>query len=190
MSLIAKATEREMPPLGQHIVRCYGVVDIGYQYSEQFKKSQEQVIILFELPNSLMKDGRPFSYNAWFNNNIGEKTKLGLMLEAWRGRKFTETESKGFQLTNLVNVPAFITLGLKEDGKKIKHISIIGLPKGLECPPLVNKKCIFDRGNHTDFEFESLPDWIKAKVNLREPGDTAPPASESAQKLQDEDIPF
>ena len=63
MSLEEKALqnqEYEIPPEGATIGRCYLFADIGTRYNAAFKKDVRQIILGFELPNDLMKDGKPF----------------------------------------------------------------------------------------------------------------------------------
>jgi hypothetical protein len=45
---------------------------------------------------------RPYMVMATFTNSLHEKSRLRPMLEAWRGRKFTNEELDGFDLEKLI----------------------------------------------------------------------------------------
>ena len=194
MSLLAKAQpgiEFELPPAGNSVARCYAVVDLGMQerhWSGQvnFKRI---VRISWELPDELMEDGRPFSITQNYTLSLGEKANLRKDLESWRGRQFTEEELHGFDLKNLLGVPAMINVIHRhaDNGKTYANVGAVSpLPKGLECPPAVNAPLFFSLEEPGwEQKYNDLPEWLQGKIN------TVIEEEEAAyRKFQNDDIPF
>ena len=52
MGLIAKneVGEKDVISSGTHVARCYGIIDLGTQYSEKFGKWANKIMLQFELP--------------------------------------------------------------------------------------------------------------------------------------------
>lgn len=129
MSLVAKETgggmEFETTPEGTFEAVCYRVIDMGSQENSfDTSKSDHKVSLGFEIQDEdagRMTDGRPFSVHKSYTVSLHERAKLRQHLEAWRGKKFTADELKGFDLTNLLGKPVVIQVMHKEskDGSRV-----------------------------------------------------------------------
>lgn len=192
MTLLATAgdsKEFELCPPGNHVARCYSVVDLGYQDTEWqgVHKSVRKVRISWELPNELMDDGRPFSVSANYTLSLGEKANLRRDLQSWRGRAFTEEELRGFDIESVAGVPAMVNVvhNTGRDGRTYANVgSISPLPKGLECPPAVNDVLVFSTDDFNPEEWDSLPEWLQNKINLPDKEERV------VHEIPDDDIPF
>lgn len=197
MSLLATAgdtKEFELCPAGNHVARCYSVVDLGYQDTEWqgVHKSVRKVRISWELPSELMDDGRPFSVSANYTLSLGEKANLRRDLQSWRGRPFTEEELRGFDIETVVGVPAMVNVvhNTARDGRTYANVgSISPLPKGLECPPAVNERLVFSTDSYTAEEFSALPEWLQKKISLPDNMSPTPSGADQYGSI-DDDIPF
>lgn len=168
MALVAasKSSDFELAPAGTHVGRCYRIIDMGTQYSPFYKKSSHKLRIYWELPNELMKDGKPFSVNKQYTLSLGDKANLRQDLESWRGRKFTPEESQGFDITKVLGAPCMLNVNHdKHDDKEYANVtSVIALPKGMTCPAQVNPSFVFELGAFDQTKFDSLPDFLKDKI--------------------------
>ncbi len=200
MSLTLSATNKssETVPAGTFAARCYQIIDLGHQTTsfEGEVKVVPQVRITWEL-SELMADGRPFSISREYTATFGPKGNLRKMLEAWRGRPFTQEELGGFSLENVLGAPCLIGVVHKpsKDGTKVyaNVNSVMALPKGMTCPDAVNPAVKFDIGTFDEEVFNKLPDWLRSKIlmskEMEENGTPAPKAVE-VQEPTDESVPF
>ena len=200
MSLTLSATNKssETVPAGTFAARCYQIIDLGHQTTsfEGEVKVVPQVRITWEL-SELMADGRPFSISREYTATFGPKGNLRKMLEAWRGRPFTQEELGGFSLENVLGAPCLIGVVHKpsKDGTKVyaNVNSVMALPKGMTCPDAVNPAVKFDIGTFDEEVFNKLPDWLRSKIlmskEMEENGTPAPKAAE-VQEPTDESVPF
>jgi len=127
-------SEIEPVPAGLHLAICVGVYDVGTQHSDIYNKDSRKVIIQFELPELPPIDAGPRVLSRRFTMSLNAKASLRAFLEAWRGRKFTEQELAGFDLSKLLGVPAQLQVMHDEsDGKTWANITTaIPAPKGVK----------------------------------------------------------
>jgi hypothetical protein len=117
------------------------------------------------------------------------------MLEAWRGRPFTTEELNGFSLENVLGAPGMLSVIHKpsKDGTKVYANvgSVVALPKGMSCPQPVNPAVKFDIGDFNETVFNSLPEWLRAKILLsKEMEGDIPTKQVEDNEPSDESVPF
>lgn len=156
----------EMPPEGQYIARCFKIIDIGTQTVEWAgnTKFQKKVLIMWELLDDKvkMKDGKPFAVTTRYTASLDERGRLRPDLEAWRGRKFSDTELADFDLQKVLGAYCQLQIVHSEDGKYANVNSIMAF-KGAKPKP-VNPDVSFDI-EHPDMEiFESFSDKLKEQI--------------------------
>lgn len=195
LSAVSKSTETT--PAGTFAARCYQIIDLGHQTTsfEGEVKVVPQVRITWEL-SELMADGRPFSISREYTATFGPKGNLRKMLEAWRGRPFTAEELNSFSLENVLGAPCMLSVIHKpsKDGTKVYANvgSVVALPKGMPCPEPVNPAVKFDIGNFDEAVFNSLPEWLRAKILLSKEmeGDVPTTKQEDNEPTDDSSVPF
>lgn len=179
--------------------RCYGLIDIGtqrgeYQGKETFK---HKIVLLFETPNDLMDDGRPFGLAAFYTLSLHENSALRPALEAWRGKPFTEAELEGFDVKNILGHACMLTVSLTEKGKN-KIVGIGKAMKGLNIPEAVNGPTYFDLDEYIAGDtsvYDTLPDWIKTQIQgsqeISHPKEYAYTKNgPDAEQVDEDSIPF
>jgi hypothetical protein len=204
MSLTVKAGNSgsgdfEQVPAGTFAARCYQIIDLGHQTFEWKGEAKvaPKVRITWEL-NEMMKDGRPFSISKEYTASIGEKANLRKDLEAWRNRKFSAQELAAFSLENVLGAPCLLGIvhvPSKDGTKTYANLgSIMALPKGMECPELVNPAVKFDIGSFDQDIFNSLTNYVQKKIlmskELEENGIPQFKSQESDPVIEDESVPF
>lgn len=169
MSLTVKSsgnTEFEMVPEGAYVARCIKVIDLGTQTTtgQYGTKQQKKVMITWELLDEEMKmqDGRPFAATQFYTASLHEKAQLRKDLEAWRGKKFTETELEGFDLKNILGTYCMLQIVHSQDGQ-YANVNAIMSYRGAK-PEGVNDLIAFDISNPNMDVFNALSDKIKAKI--------------------------
>lgn len=173
MTLIAKNTtvKREPIPAGSYIGRCVGLVDLGSQYTEQFEKWYPKVCILWELPDFTYEDGdgntRARMISGIYTNGLSEKGNLRKLLEAWRGKPFSQEELKGFDLRVLLGLPCMVSIVHQQSGDNVyENINaVMKMMAGVPEKPQVNPLLLFDLDSQSVLkDLELLPDWLADKV--------------------------
>lgn len=183
--------ERIIIPAGTHVARCYGIIDLGTQYSEKFGNSSRKVQIQWELSSELMDDGRPLAISKKYTLSLNEKANLRKDLESWLGRGITEQEEKnGFALGSMLGAPCLLSvIHAESGGKTYANIAgVMSIPKGTQVPPQSNPMVSYDVENGKDAVFEKLPEWIRTMIEQsKEFKDGDEPTAEEAA---DTSVPF
>lgn len=180
----------ETTPEGVYTARCYRIIDLGTQTGAEIfgRKQQHKVMISWELigkddPRMTEGDnkGKPFSIHKRYTVSLGEKASLRQDLEAWRGKKFTADELKGFDLGKILGQYCTIQVVHSEDGK-YANVNAIMAHKG-DKPEPVNPDLIFDIDKPDMQVFETLSDSIKGTI-MQAPEWKQPTATKVATKVE------
>lgn len=189
----------EQAPTGTHVGICYRLIDLGTQHGEYQGKpnARNQVLVSWELPNELMKDGQPFVVSKFYTNSLGEKANLRQHLESWRGQHFTVEELKKFDLQNILGKPCLLSI-IHNDKERAVVSGVMAMPKGSAAPEMHNKPFVFWIDEWNQESFDSLSDGIKdiikesdeykARVNPSDDGGLG--AMPNDLPWDNDDIPF
>lgn len=185
MSMIAKDNGGvSIPPLedGVYLAVCSGLIDLGIQKSEQFKNESRKMMIQYQIIGEDIEfNGETIArkMHKQYGFSLGSKSNLRKDLESWRGKAFTDEELKGFNMTNIMNVPCQLQIINKERVGKSNYNDIAGimaLPKGQKVEKLTEEQLIMlDLEDVNTFKyFKDIPKWIqdriKQAVNYEESG--------------------
>lgn len=197
MSLIVKNEVSNFDPIpeGTHFARCVQMIDLGSQYSETYDKWSSKVMIRWELPNEFYedKDGnqQPRMIGKTYTKSLGENANLRKMLEGWRGKKFTDEELAGFDLSVLMSLPCMITVTHStNNGKTYADVSgVAALPKGMEAPAQITESVVYDLDSFEALEaIEDLPEFIQNQIKKSKEWETFTGADQLP--ATDDDMPF
>lgn len=215
MSLTVKAGNESsfapVPP-GMHLARCYRIIDLGTQKSEYMGQTRylPKVMIQFEVHGEddqgnplVTPKGEPMAISKNYTASLSEKATLRVDLKNWRGRDFTPEELKGFELKNILDKWAMITVTRSpgKDGKEYTNIgAVMPVPANIKkagLPAGFNEPVIFSIETPDMELFQTFSDGIKNKIMAspewqeRSGGVTEgiPSAMNNIAKL-DDDIPF
>ena len=183
MIIASAGTQREfhLVPAGTHQGVCYAIWDVGLQKTtfQGKDKIQHKVIVSFEVQELIPTgeyQGKRMTISKRYTLSLSDKANLRKDLEGWRGRAFTETELKGFDIEKLIGVNCMLSVVHNTTGDRTyaNTSSISKLMKGLE--PMIPE-------NGTD-----APEWIK---KVREKA-VDPEAEEPEAAVEDDggDVPF
>lgn len=174
MSIIASTAQRELIPAGNYIARCYQLIEIGTVTDNVMGRTTtaKKVRIGWELPTELKAfDGveKPLAIAVEYTLSTGKKATLRAILASWRGKDFTEEEAKGFDITKLIGAPCMLNIihkaGVTDPSKMYEKIAgITPMPKGVKCPPAVNKTIILSYDAWDKDLFLSLPEFIQNRM--------------------------
>ena len=156
-------------PAGTHLARCVRLIDVGTHYNEKFGKRQSKIQITFELPDEMIDTERgpePHLVSGWYTASLHEKSNLRAVLEAWRGRAFTEKELQGFNLASVLDKPCQLAVVHKVNGDKTyANIgAVMAMGKGQKCPARVNELLNFDLDDPDEAVLAKLSDRMREKI--------------------------
>lgn len=163
--------EFEAAPVGNHVARCIGLIDLGTQEGEYQGKTTHarKVVIRWELPNELMAEGefagRPFIVSKFYTASLSEKANLRKDLSSWRGRDFTPDELMGFDAKNILAKPCMVNVAHNDKGKA-KVTAVAPVPKGMQVPGRVNDLLYFSL-EPAEFKhevFDGLNEFYQAQI--------------------------
>lgn len=177
MSLRAtnKGGDFELVEEGIHPAICYGVIDLGWQYSEMFGNSSPKIALLFEVTDQRLevvgadkkKRMLRMAISGIYTASTNEKSHFRRIVEGWRGKTLTETEIADFNVAILAGKHCQLQVIHKANSKGNTRAQIQNvLPKekgqdGKEPPE--NKIIIFDWEKveeESDIPFDKMPEWI------------------------------
>jgi hypothetical protein len=113
LGLITKneAGEKGVTSTGTHVARCYGIIDLGTQYSDKFGRWANKIMFQFELPADLTEDGRPSIISKKYTLSLNDKANLRKDLESRLGRPVTATEERdGFALDSMMGAACLLSI--------------------------------------------------------------------------------
>jgi len=178
----------EIIPAGSYPARCYSMIELGTNEEtyQGVSKMVNKVRITWELPTETMifKEERgpePRVISKEFTLSMHEKANLRAFLENWRGKSFTEKEAEAFDVTNLLGVPCLLSITHKAatNGNTYANISSVSLlPKGMECPEMINERQELSFDDFNQELFDQLPDFIKEKISMSEEYKTLKPTED------------
>ena len=199
--------ERTPIPVGNHVARCFSMVEIGTVSGEYqgVPNKNRKVRITWELTNETKtytnKEGEEITRNhvisKTYTLSLGEKATLRKDLDSWRGQPFTEEQARAFDITKLLNVPCMINViaAKSKAGKDYEKIQTIAtMPKGFPAPVAVNE--VFEL-NYSEFSVEkflSLHSFIREDMEKTPEFEAVKHIVDIALKAQlaeeDKNLPF
>lgn len=168
MILTDKGGDFEQPPVGLHVARSVGLIDIGTQIGEYQGQQtiKRQFILKWELPNELMSRGdaagMPFVVSKFYTASLSEKSTLRKELEAWRGKAFTKDELAGFDARTILDKPCMVQIAEKNGRNKVTAVTC--LPKNTPVPPAVNRIQWFSLDEFDESMFNSFSDKLQEMI--------------------------
>jgi hypothetical protein len=176
-------------PEGQFSAVCADVVNLGERV-EQFQGNPPRIVpkcaLVFQTDEINPDTKEPHTISAEFTVSMNEKAGLRLLLEAWRGKTYTDEQAEaGVPVHKLVGVPALISVEHKRSsaGRTYAKIKTIApLPKAMPAPTLNGYK----RGDW----------WAKRKedyaAEVSKHRAVHAPREDSPEQVQDDDddLPF
>lgn len=172
-TLTSTGSDREFKILdeGTYVAICTAQVAIGMQETHFGEK--DQLKTRFEVPTERVtyeKDGEqiegPMVVWKTYTASLNEKANLRKDLESWRGRKFTDAELEGWDISATLGKPCMITIVHSESGGKTyaNVATVTGIPKGTTVPQHEGELLDFNNESYSDDEFNALPGWLQDKV--------------------------
>lgn len=158
----------EAPAPGQHWGVCVGIFDIGTQLNKYGNGDpKRKVVIMFEFPWSLTKDGKPMVMSIFRTLSLYEKAQLRADLTSWFGRLLTEEECQNFDASQLLGQWAQLLVAPNPVSGKV-GIQMI-LPPGdlsqYNMPGPVYKPTMFSVDEWDDQIYASLPSGIRRMID-------------------------
>ena len=170
---LSDTREFELVPEGVYTARCIrhidgGTQEIDYLGNVSYKR---QLRLTWELLDDeiKMKDGKPFGISKTYTASLNPKASLRRDLEAWRGKKFTEEELKGFDSKNLLDSYCTVQVVHKESSNGNTYANINAIMAAKKPYPKGVNPTIYWSYDEVDPEvFAHLTPWEKEYVGKAE----------------------
>jgi hypothetical protein len=189
-------------PVGTHLAMCYRLIDLGTQ-ATSYKgtpKIQHKILISWEIPNERTDDDRPFSISNRYTWSMSDRSALRRDLEAWRGRKFQDSDfgEGGFDVRNILGKPCLLSITHEErEGRIYERVSSVSnIMKGMEVPSKTENDLVYlwlHRDHFDQRVFDELSDSLKETIRkapeYQQMFQSNGAASNYREDLED-DIPF
>lgn len=198
-------------PQGVFIGRCWSLIDLGTQTSSgQFgEKTAHKIQISWELfgedeegqPLTIEVDGKemPLTIKKSYTVSLHEKSSLRKDLEAWRGKKFSDEEAKGFDIQKLLGAYCMVNVTISENGGKT-YSNVAGLtplPGALKSskPQGVHGFVVFDLDKPDMKVFDNFHEKLQEAIKKspewkRISGSQDSGYQDEPQEFSEEEIPF
>lgn len=174
MSLKLKRKPKStIPPLepDTYTATCIGVVDLGEQYNETYKKYEDKILLIFEIDGQTVEqDGeiKPRWLSRELTASVNAKSNLHKYITAFYGQA-DDSELDEFDMTCLLGEAAFMEVIVKESksspGTMYNVINgVTRLPKKTKPPAIESEIMQLDFDDWNEDAFGSLPEWIQDKV--------------------------
>ena len=157
------------PPVapGVYMAVCVGVVDLGEQYSEMYKKYSNRVKFVWALPTELMEvDGKQEERQISREFAVATKvtSKLRAFISSWNSKAYTDDEFLDLDIMGQVGKPCMLNIVLNDSGEYANVDSIMPIPNGMPVP--VSKTAMFtwDMDAWDDATLEKLPAWVQEQI--------------------------
>jgi hypothetical protein len=210
VAIMAKAKEEStFTPVseGLHQAICSAVVDLGMQPGSQlYPNPKRQVYLRFDCIDEQVEFERdgvkvtgPARCGATYTLSLADKSKLRPLLESWRGKKFTQQELEGFDISKLLGVPCQVQILHNEKGDKLyaNVQTIVPFPKNMEKPKPPEDAILYSPSEPDKATWERMPQWLQKKIQERLANTEeelskpkATPPSSRAETDFDDEIPF
>lgn len=159
----------KVPPVepGVYIGICVGVIDLGEQYSETFKKFSNDVMIVWELAGETVEvDGeqKPRQLSRTFSVATSKKSKLRSFLSSWNGKQYGDDEFGEVELFDQLGKVCQLNVVLNDTGEYANIDNLMPLPKGMPAPTTDTPFIRWDMEQWDDEVLSSLPDWVQEKI--------------------------
>lgn len=182
---------KDYPLMTTHMARLVGITDLGHQPGFEFEgrkiDSKWKVEFMYELPNSLMEDGRP--HCVWEEINVDDFEGKGLTSKMMARVRSLDPENEtkdGQDLSKLLGKPCMVTLSPGKNGfPKIKGIpSVTSVALGMEVPEAHNELFAFDMDNPDLEIWDTFPKFKQEKLEKA----INYPQTELCKQLQKDDL--
>ena len=162
----AKPKIPPVPP-GVYFAVCVGVIDLGEQYNEKFKKYSNQVQIVWELQGQTVEvDGeqKPRQLSRTFTVATKQNSNLRKFLSSWNGIQYSDEQFAELELFDQIGRGCQLNVILNDTGEYANIDSIMQIPQGFSAPQTTTPPIKWDMDQWDDAVFETLPEWIQGKI--------------------------
>jgi hypothetical protein len=100
---------REQPSAGLAKAIFVNFIDVGMQPGYQNGPAKPEMYIIWEI-EEMDSTGKRFTVQQKYTNNLGERAKLALHIESYRGKKLAVDERKAYDMDPMLYKPCQISL--------------------------------------------------------------------------------
>lgn len=158
-----KAKVQDNPKKGAHYARVVGIADLGiqpeFEWQGKINEAAPKVEVTFELPNSLMADGRPHwvskQYKVNFNISDSDPNFTAGMMKFVFAVNPEEDILDTEILNRTLTLPCQLQINHNRKGYAVVD-AVSGVPHGTPVPGLVNPSFIFDWDTATKADFDAI----------------------------------
>jgi len=151
------------------------IVNIGVQDNSKFEP-RPKLYIRWEIPDERVtwidrkgsEHSGPATIGRFYTKSLAPKANLRRDLEIWRGKSFTESELRAFDVAIFLGRACQLSVVHKEGPERISaNVAAISAPPRGAKPKPSGKLVLFDADNWDDETFAELPPWLQQLIKDR-----------------------
>jgi hypothetical protein len=188
--------EYESPEDGRYDAVLYRFIDIGTQETtyKGETKHKRRVMLSFELPNTKMSDGRPFTVHTFETYTSFELGNLAKHIKSIMDKDYTQEELDDFDVQQLIGQSCSVRIATNDKG--YQNITDISYSEKKYTPE--NETVCFNMvDGYSQTEFSKISDRMQEKIRkspefqaiLASGGKTANPDDSSKNHPKADEIP-
>ena len=167
-------SQRAIAPVGNHIARCYQIIDLGTQDQPQYGNTAHKIRFTWELPEELHDFGKgkqePFAVSMTVNFFVGRNSNLQKLLEGWKGGTFSEKDWDNFELRKLVGRACMVNVVHATvndvDYANVASVSPVPAKWADRVPAPINPPIYFEvEMGPNSKEFKALPEFMQKMID-------------------------
>ena len=194
-----KGSSGPLAPIGNHIARCYQLIDLGTQDSLKYGNASHKLRFTWELCEETRDFGKgkpePYSVSMTVNFFFGRNSNFTKLLEGWKGGTFTDAELDNFELKKLVGKACMVNVVHATSGDNdyanVASVSPVPAKWKDRVPAMYNQPVYFEVEMGPGKEFQALPDFLQKMIEkCHEWREAGPMGGKSAPENENEDDPF
>lgn len=168
MKLARKSLAYHITPVGLHVARCFGMIEIGSTVSTFNGKSSinPKVVAQFEILDWHDGYGNTPVVNHFYTVSGHPKAKLRQDMEMLNGNAFTDTELEDIDTTWMIGRYCMVNISHAEANGFLnpKITAVLAVPPSTTLPDPVNPDCVFSVATPDLAVFSELPGWAKRMI--------------------------
>ena len=178
-------------PEGNYLGILISIYELGTQTSERYKKDDEKVCLIFELPDAEATDNGPVTLSKIYTASLHEKAALRATVEALLARTLSDAKAtEGIDLQQLLGANASLYVVKTENSGRVRMNirTITPITRGMKKAKSYNEHVFYEIDPRQDIP-KDTPEWLATLIKKSKEW-TSPIDEEEYPVDAEDELPF